>query len=71
MKNKAWKLRTRRIVLGLPQCEVARRVGKSAAWLSLVERGYLHPDEKTQNTLRQVLRAEADQEHSVDLGGER
>lgn len=43
MKNKAWKLRTRRILLGLSQWEVARRVGKSAAWLSLVERGYINP----------------------------
>ncbi len=57
MKNKAWKLRTRRIVLGLPQCEVARRVGKSAAWLSLVERGYIHPPAGIFNRLKKALEA--------------
>jgi transcriptional regulator with XRE-family HTH domain len=36
-------LRMRRILQGLSQAEVARRIGKSMAWVSLVERGYLHP----------------------------
>jgi len=55
MKNKAWKLRTRRIVWGLSQWEVARRVGKSAAWLSLVERGYINPTREILNRLKKAV----------------
>jgi transcriptional regulator with XRE-family HTH domain len=37
------RLRLRRILAGLSQVELAWRVGKSAGWMSLVERGYLRP----------------------------
>ena len=35
--------RTRRILQGLSQAELGRRIGRSMAWVSLVERGYLCP----------------------------
>jgi transcriptional regulator with XRE-family HTH domain len=38
------RLRLRRVLVGMSQAELARRVGKSPAWLSLVERGYLRPE---------------------------
>lgn len=37
------RLRLKRVLVGMSQAELARRVGKSPAWLSLVERGYLRP----------------------------
>jgi len=36
-------IRMRRIFQGLSQAELARRIGKSMGWVSLVERGYLRP----------------------------
>ena len=38
------RVRLRRVLLGMSQAELARRVGKSPAWMSLVERGYLRPE---------------------------
>jgi len=35
--------RMRRILQGLSQAELGRRIGKSMAWVSLVERGFLYP----------------------------
>jgi len=45
-------LRTRRRMAEMSQAQLANLVGKSPAWLSLVERGYLTP---SQETLRQLL----------------
>ena len=67
MRPRIYELRAKRLLLGISQWEVGRRVGKSAAWVSLVERGYLHPDKETQAALRQVLRGEEVQDRSADF----
>lgn len=50
------RLRLKRILVGISQAELARRVGKSAAWLSLVERGYLRPGPDILARLKAVLK---------------
>ena len=40
---KKQNLRMSRILQGLSQAELGRRIGRSMAWVSLVERGYLCP----------------------------
>lgn len=52
------RLRLKRLLLGLNQAELARRVGKSPAWLSLVERGYLRPDTEVLARLNASLKGE-------------
>ena len=62
--------RMRRILQGLSQAELARRIGKSMAWISLVERGYLHP---TPAMLTAILKAleRNDQSDSLPYESER
>lgn len=50
------QLRVRRILTGTSQAELARRVGKSPAWLSLVERGYLQPGPDMLTRLKAALK---------------
>jgi len=49
------QLRIKRILLGLSQHEIARRVGRSAAWISLVERGYVKPKNELREKIRKAL----------------
>ena len=49
------RLRLRRVRVGCSQVELARRIGKSPAWLSLVERGYLSPSKEMLNKMKIAL----------------
>ena len=49
------RLRLKRLLCGISQAELARRVKKSPAWLSLVERGYLKPDAEMLFKLKAAL----------------
>ncbi|TAJ26047.1 MAG: XRE family transcriptional regulator [Nitrospirae bacterium] len=50
------QLRLQRVLAGLSQVELARRVGKSPAWLSRVERGYLQPDPSVLSKIKDALK---------------
>lgn len=50
------RLRFQRLLRGIPQVELAQRVGKSPAWLSLVERGYLRPTPELLSKLKTALK---------------
>ena len=48
-------LRVGRILLGLSQAELGRRIGKSMGWVSLVERGYLQPTPEMLTAIQKIL----------------
>lgn len=48
--------RMRRILQGLSQAELGRRIGKSMAWVSLVERGYLQPSPEMVTAIWEALK---------------
>lgn len=50
------RLRVKRVLVGFSQAELAKRVGKSSAWLSLVERGYLRPSPEMFRRLQAALK---------------
>ncbi len=68
LKKFSWRhrLRIKRRVLGLSQAEHARRVGKSSGWLSLVERGYLWPDQGLRERLEKCMPSSLSLERLVD-----
>ena len=45
-----------RILAGISQVELARRVGRSGSWVSLVERGYLRPFPAMRARIAKALR---------------
>lgn len=54
------RIRWQRVRAGMSQAELAQRVGKSPAWLSLVERGYLRPTPDMLARLKVSLKDEGD-----------
>lgn len=63
-------IRRSRLLLDLDQWSVGEAIGKSASWISLLERGRVQPDPETLARLSEVLgvplaELEAEQEGSV------
>ena len=48
-------LRIQRILSELSQAELGRRIGRSIAWVSLVERGYLKPTPEMLTAIQEIL----------------
>ena len=49
------EIRLMRLIVGISQNELARRVDKSAAWLSLIERGYIKAPYVVREQLKQAV----------------
>jgi transcriptional regulator with XRE-family HTH domain len=52
-------MRLFRALRGLSQAEVAHSIGRSQAWLSQIERGYLEPSSSDLDKLALALRVDA------------
>ena len=54
-KTKVSPIKIHRVIAGLSQYEVARAIGRSQPWLSLVERGFVIPNKPERRRLCKIL----------------
>ena len=53
-------MRIKRFLAGLSQAEIGKRLGRSPAWVSLVERGYLVPSDELMEAMEEQLKVTFD-----------